>query len=75
MTRFGTGQTLWQGSTAVVPMMHGGDIDGGALSWCKDVIFRAAATPSFMDQTFYAGNSKHHAPSRVGFAVRGLMKD
>jgi len=55
---------------AAVILVYGGKIDRALLAWCKDVTLRAAATPQFIDQTFFPGSKYiYHA---CDFAVRGL---
>ena len=55
---------------AAVVLMYGGKIDPALLSWCKDVTFRAAATPQFIDRTFFPGSKHVYHP--CDFAVRAL---
>lgn len=55
---------------AAAVLMHGGKIDQTSLRWCKDVTFRAAATPQFIDQTFHP--SAKHLFHPCDFALRGL---
>jgi hypothetical protein len=55
---------------AAAVLMYGGKIDQTTLAWCKDVIFRAAAAPQFIDQTFHP--SARHIYHPCDFALRGL---
>jgi hypothetical protein len=55
---------------AAVVIAHGGNLDRDTLSWCTDVTFRAAATPEFVEQGFFAGSKHLYHPCL--FAARGL---
>ena len=57
-------------AVAAAVLMYGGKIDRALLSWCKDVAFRAAATPQFIDRTFFPGSKHIYHP--CDFAISGL---
>ena len=57
-------------AVAAAVLRCGGKIDPVLLAWSKDVIFRAAATPQLIDQTFFPGSKHIHHP--CDFAISGL---
>jgi hypothetical protein len=57
-------------AVAAAVLRYGGKIDPVLLAWSKDVIFRAAATPQLIDQTFFPGSKHIHHP--CDFAISGL---
>jgi hypothetical protein len=55
---------------AAAVLRFGNDLPGDEVAWCKDVTFRAAATPEFLEPAFYSGAKHTHHPAL--FAVSGL---